>query len=162
MLGLMTPKDAEVVQTLLSMPGGDITSFLTINTILLDSIGGHAEALVVARLGSDWPLFLPGAPTTSIPLSYAQGNQTLAVSLVHDALVQFSCATVIDSGLLQQSVATTKQTAKQKIEYAIDWPTRKDAFVCRANEALNMLIRPSVLSDQRPTMFALATGRRGR
>lgn len=159
LLGLLTADDAAAVQALLSVPGQDMDSLLPFQTILLPSIGGRAEAIVAERLGSDWPLFVVPAPISGIPLYYAQGNQALAATLLHDALVQFACARVVDSGILQQVVVVSEATADEKLVYGVNWTSRQDSFVCQGNEALNLLRRPFPVAGR--TFVSPAAGASG-
>jgi hypothetical protein len=113
-----------------------------VETIFLDSIGGRAEAIVVERIGGDWVYFMPGAPVSNIPLYYAQGNQALAVTLLHDALVQFACMQLMKTGQLPDLTATSIKTADQTITGGMNYAERIANFQCLGQAALDLLRRP--------------------
>lgn len=140
-VALFGPADCYQVRLLLR-PGCDArddSGILSDYMLSMPSIGGRAEAIVKQRLGADWLGF--AATPLVVPAYYAQGDPVLAMQLVHDALVQLTCAQVVNTGLLSQLVATTKKSDDLTTTVNVQWATMQANFECAGYKALNLLRR---------------------
>src|SRR5579872_5952675 len=128
-LRLMTADDFIAVRALLlpHQSPSKATKTLPDQTIALPMVGGMAEAIVLERLGSDWPFFADG--TATIPVYYAQGDGASARILCHAALVQFACAQLAQTGLLEQLVPSTIRTLDQQRTIGTDWKVAAQDFL---------------------------------
>lgn len=150
-LRLMTEADDDAVR-LLALPtksAAQALKLLPSSTIELPSVGGRAEAIVMERLGADWLLFAAADAPARIPAVYAQGDGILALTLCHDALVQFACAQLIAIGFLQQLIPSTVRMLDQQVTRVVDWETRKADYAAQGYAALALLRRPTPVPHRR-------------
>jgi hypothetical protein len=144
MVFLLSPgNDTDAVRALLlpTQDPEDLTTLVPDTTILLPSVGGRAEAIVMQRLGNDWPMFANYLANRILPAYYAQGNAALAYQLCHDALTAFCCCQLIALGVPQQIVAGSTSIDSVSSTYAIDWEKRRADLEKQGYDALNLLRR---------------------
>jgi len=138
---MAVPEDLDAIRALLLplVPVARSSSTIPDSTIMLPSVGGRAEAIVIERLGADWLLFATEGST--IPSSYAQGDPVMAKQLVHDALVQFACAQLLSTGMFAQLVPIMRRSADQSYSLGVDWKCQHGSFMTAGYQALYLLRR---------------------
>lgn len=139
---LLTDEDLDTVRALLLPNQTTQTAqiMLPIFVLMQPSVGGRAEAIIKQRLGTDWIGFVSTPPV--IPTYYAQGDADLAVQLFHDAMVQFTCARVVASGIMHQLTPNLQKLPNVTVETIVPWPVIQANFEMAGRTALNLLRRP--------------------